>query len=459
MSTVERRRPAGPNRMDQPMLQTTGQTAGDTLVEGLVEGAQRHPYAVTFFPGDNEGIDIGDLEDSSARRAAALSAQGVGPGTLTGLLVTPGAEFLADFFAVLRAGGVVTLLPTSTRAAHYDLEVDRLSQLIRLAGVSCLVTGGPLAERLCAANPELRPVHPDGGHRRSALAPVHTGQRALVLFTAGRTGPPKAVARSHGQLMSGMQAFRGALGMTSDDILVQWLPLSHPLSLFGLLSQVLYGGTTHVFPPAVCHGRPGDILRCIAEHHANVTIGTNSSYELLCTVATALASDVDLGRWRVALNGGEPVQAGTVDRFRRVFAGHGVRRTTMHPMYYVTEAMLAVTGKLPDTAPDVLTIDQRTLFDSGKIRFIRSEQARMRSYVSSGVPVPGIDFRIADAEGADAGNGVLGEIQIRSATVGGGYHRDLRATLKSMDGGWFRTGDTGFLWRGQLFVAGYEDES
>ena len=437
------------------MLSATGQTAGHTLVEGLVEGAQRHPYAVTFFPG-SEGIDIGDLEDSSARRAAALARQGIRPGTPIGLPAAPGPDFLADFFAVLRAGAVVTLLPTSARAVHYDQEVDRLGRLLRQAGVTQLLAGGPLADRLCAADPDLRPLHADNDHPRSALSPVHAGQRALVLFTAGRTGPPKAVARTHGQLMNGMQAFRGALGLTSDDILVQWLPPAHPLGLFGLLSQVLYGGTTYAFPPAAVHDRPSEILRCVAEHHASVTAGTNSGYELLCEAAAAAGSTLDLGRWRVALSAGEPVLAGTVDRFRRAFAPHGVRRATMHPMYYVAEAVLAVTAKLPDTAPDVLTIDQRTLFDSGKIRFIRSEQARMRSYVSSGVPVNGIDFRIANEDGADVGNGVLGEIQIRSAAIAGGYHRDLRATMKSMDGGWFRTGDRGFLWRGQLFVTGPE---
>lgn len=438
------------------MLSATQRPAADTLVEGLVEGALRHPSAVVFFPSNKEGIDILDLEDTSARRAASLLRQGIEPGTLIGFLASPGPEFLANLFGALRIGAVVCVLPTNTRVATYGSEVQRLSQFVRAAGVHHLLATesfGELAQRLCSVNPGVSTVGTDAGHARSALPPVSPGQRALVLFTAGRTGPPKAVARSHRDLMTGLRAFRGAIGLTSADTLVQWLPLSHPLALFGLLSQVLHGGTTYVFAPASYHNEPYEILRCIAEHRATITTGHNSSYERLCDVVASLpAYQLDLSRWRVALNAGEPVLARTLERFCRTFALAGVRKTTMHPMYYVTEAVLAVTVKLPDTAPDILSIDRSTLADSGKVRFNRADETRMRSYVSSGVPVNGIDFRIANEQGVDIGNGVLGEIQIRSSSVASGYHRDLRATMRSMAGGWFRTGDRGFLWRGQLFV-------
>lgn len=437
--------------------------AAHTLVEALVEGALRNPSTVVFFPGSKEGIDIVDLEDASARRAASFLRQGIRPGSLIGFLVSPGPDFLVNFFAALRIGAVVGVLPTSTRAAHYDSEVQRLSALLQAAGVHHLLATEPfgeLAHRLCAMNPEVSTVETSSGQTRVALPPVYASHRALVLFTAGRTGRPKAVGRSHDDLMTGIRAFRGAIGLTSADTIVQWLPLSNPLALFGLLSQLLYGGTTYVFAPASYHDEPYEILRCIAEHHATVTTGHNSSYELFCDVVTSRRTcHLDLGRWRVALNAGEPVLASTLERFCRTFALSGVRKTTMHPMYYVTEAVLAVTVKLPDTAPDVLSIDRRTLTDSGKIRFNRTDATRMRSYVSSGVPVNGIDFRIANEHGADVGNGVLGDIQIRSSAVASGYHRDLRATMRSMDGGWFRTGDRGFLWRGQLFVTSEDGAS
>ncbi len=438
------------------MLSAARRPAVGTLVEGLVEGALRHPSAVTFFPSGKEGIDIVDLEDASARRAASFLRQGIRPGALVGFLVAPGPEFLVNFFGALRIGAVVAMLPTNTRAAQYNSEVPRLRQLIEAASVQHLLATEPfceLAQRLCAASPGVSIVDTGVGAARAALPPVHAGQRALTLFTAGRTGRPKAVARSHGDVMAGIRAFRAAVGMTSEDSLVQWLPLSHPIALFGLLSQILYGGTTYVFGPATQHNEPYEILRCIAEHRATVTTGNNSSYELLCDVATARSpSQLNLGRWRVALNTGEPVLASTLERFCRIFALAGVRKTTMHPMYYVTEAVLAVTVKLPDTVPDILCIDRCTLADSGKIRFNRTDETRMRSYVSSGVPVNGIDFRIANEHGVDVGNGVLGEIQIRNPAVTAGYHRDIRATMRSMNGGWFRTGDRGFLWRGQLFV-------
>lgn len=429
----------------------------DTLVEGLVEAALGYPCTVTFFPSSKEGIDIIDLEDSSARRAASFLRQGVRPGALMGFLASPGTEFLVNFFAALRAGAVVAMLPTSTHAACVDGKAPRLDQLVESSGIHHLLATEPfreLAQRLRAAHPTVSIVDTKASHIRTALPSVHADHRAVVVFTSGRSGPPKAVVRSHRDLMAGLHAFRGALGLTPTDALVHWLPVSHPLGLFGLLSQVLHGGTTHVFAPTSYDDEPYEILRCIAEHDATVTVGHNASYERFCDIAaTRETRQLSLSRWRVALNAGEPVLPNTIDRFYRTFALAGVRKTTMHPMYYVTEAALAVTGKLPDTPADVLTIDQRTLVDFSKIRFRRTDQQWTHTYVSSGIPVDGISIRIANKQGVDVGAGVLGEIQIRSSAVAAGYHRDLRATVRSMDGGWFHTGDHGFLWRGQLFVA------
>jgi acyl-CoA synthetase (AMP-forming)/AMP-acid ligase II len=429
-----------------------------TLVEGLVEGTLRRPSAVTFFPDGKEGIDVADLEELSALRGAALLAQGIQPGAVIGFLAWPGRDFLVNFFAALRIGATVAVLPASNRPAHYDQEVRRLSELIQSGKLRYLLATAPfdeLAQRLRAANPVLAVVDSGLASARTALPPVYSNQRAVVVYTAGRSGQPKAVGRSHGDLINGIQVLRGASGLTSEDVLVQWLPLSNPFGLLSLLGQIVYGGVAHVFTPASLHNRPREILRCLADRHATVTVGNNASYEFLCDMMTQHHGDQpDLHRWRVAINAGEPVAARTVERFSRTFAPFGVRRTTMHPMYYVTEAVLAVTCKLPDTVPDVVSVDQGLLHESGKVRLTGVSKERMRSYVSCGVPVSGVDVRIVDEFGIDVGNGVVGEIQISGPAVASGYYRDVKATLRSMRGNWLRTGDRGFLWRGQLFTTG-----
>ncbi|KKD01909.1 hypothetical protein TN53_43475, partial [Streptomyces sp. WM6386] len=80
----------------------------------------------------------------------------------------------------------------------------------------------------------------------------------------------------------------------------------------------------------------------------------NFFYDHLVAVADHFDSvPLDLSAWRVACNGAEPVQAGTVEEFTRVFARHGFAAGAVCPVYGMAEATLAVTfsevGKGPRT--------------------------------------------------------------------------------------------------------------
>lgn len=115
------------------------------------------------------------------------------------------------------------------------------------------------------------------------------------------------------------------------------------MGLFGLLSQIVDGATSHVFEPMAFLRRPARFLHYLAACGGSTTTGPNFSYEMLADTAEGgRAADLDLHSWRTAFNGGEPVRAGTVRRFQEVFAAAGVEPTTMYPVYGMAEATLAV---------------------------------------------------------------------------------------------------------------------
>ncbi|WP_246258542.1 AMP-binding protein [Amycolatopsis anabasis] len=429
--------------------------AYSTLVEGLVESAQRRPYEVTFFPATNEAIDLGVLDESSALCAAGFLDKRLQAGTVIGFLASSNVSFLVRLFGALRAGAAVAVLPARP-GRHTRAEVMRLVDIIRTTRIRHLVVSpgfDELARELCSECRELSVIWITPASARTPLPPIYPEQIAFVQFTSGRAGAHKGVALNHGQVMSSIHALRSAAGLTVKEVMAHWLPVYQHIGLFSLLGQIVAGASSHIFAPELFHSSPDRLLQYLARRRVAVTIGPDSSYEFLTdAMASGRAGSLDLSRWRVALNGGEPVRPETVERFMDTFADSGVSKAAMTPTYQLAEATLAVTCKRPGTAPLTLRIDGKEWHENGAVHVASPAKPQTVSYVSAGHPVAGINIRIVDAAGYVVGEGAVGQVQLNGGPLSSGYYRDLPTTMNAWGGGWFRTDDRGFLWNGQLFV-------
>ena len=95
------------------------------------------------------------------------------------------------------------------------------------------------------------------------------------------------------------------------------------------------------------------------------------------------------------------------------------------------------------------------LTESGPV--ISANAPKQHKLGSSGIPVPGIDVRICDAEGHDMPSGETGEIVVRGENIMAGYWLNEEATNKTIRDGWLFTGDLGYLDQdGFLHVLGRE---
>ena len=236
---------------------------------------------------------------------------------------------------------------------------------------------------------------------RRAVGPEDT---AVLIFTSGTTGRPKAAMITHRALLTGAAVENEHWPMDRPRLL-HMMPVNHiaGVGMTGVFG--LYIGGTLVFQDRF---DAGDLLRLLEEERINHVLGSPVQFHMMANHPDF--GSRDLSRLEFITWGGAPMAA---DLVARLHALPGELRTS----YGMTELGLYVTYTEPGIDLDTLA---RTI----------------------GKPHPGFDIRVADASGAIAAPGEQGEIQARGDWLLAGYFRDREATADAYTAdGWFRTGD------------------
>jgi amino acid adenylation domain-containing protein len=447
-----------------------------TLTQALRLRASVTPErrAYTFLADGEEEtghLDYRELDERARAIAAALRRTcAVGDRAL--LLYPPGLDFVAAFFGCLYAGVIAVpaypprsprMLPRLAAILEDSSPAVALSTsgaAARVAGwlakegsraLSWLATDEIPAERAAEwRDPEL----PD-----SAIA--------FLQYTSGSTSTPKGVMVSHGNLAHNQRVIAAACDHTADSVFVSWLPLYHDLGLIGNLLQATWVGAPCVLmSPVAFLQNPSRWLRAISQYGGKNSGGTTSggpnfAYELcLRKVAAAERERLDLSSWRVAFNGAEPVRATTMARFSEGFAAAGLRREALYPCYGLAEATLMVSGGHRDEVYVARGYDAAALAEHRAEPAADPEGAR--ELVGSGRVLLDLRVAIVEPEATVAlFEGRVGEIWVTGDSVARGYwnrpeesERTFGARLAGEPGTWLRTGDLGFLDRGELFITG-----
>lgn len=177
--------------------------------------------------------DAGEIRARAQVIASALVAIGVEPGSPVGLLLPSSADHVAALFAVWHAGGVV--VPLNPRLT--DTELRRTLTTVDPAAVVAMPdladrTAGRPTVLLATGAVEIVPG--DGGRTR------HEPDVALVSFTSGTTGDPKAVPLLHDRVLEGLDQVLGTLrsGAAASTPMPNLVPI--PLSVWAGIYQVLF---------------------------------------------------------------------------------------------------------------------------------------------------------------------------------------------------------------------------
>jgi acyl-CoA synthetase (AMP-forming)/AMP-acid ligase II len=215
-----------------------------------------------------------------------------------------------------------------------------------------------------------------------------------------------------------------------------------------------------IWSPAAFVKDPAGWLRDFLDRGCTVSPSPNFGYEtLVAAVGADEVATLDMSRWRVALNGAEPVRPTTVERFCAHFAPAGFAPTAMFPVYGMAEATLAVTFPPLGRATQTTWVDRERLAADGLAVTAAPGDLGARGLVALGRPVRGMRLRVVDDRGVALPDNLVGEVEIRGESVTAGYlSRDPGTTGLVNSDGWLRTGDLGFLRDGELHVSGRRKE-
>ncbi len=439
-----------------------------TVLDALTQAADNPSNPSYNFLADGERLvrrlSCADLGSRARDVAAAL-----GPDRRGERVILPhraGLDFVIAYFGCLYAGAIAVPVPPPNNR-HTGSE--RLRLVAADSGASVL---------LCAAKdtPEMAAIaqpldvsviaSDDLPHGLGAEWPgpaVDADQIIHLQYSSGSTGTPKGVIMRHSEVIDQLSYYQRLSKADSRTGIVSWLPSFHDLGLVtGVLLPAFLQSSVWLMDPLSFVRSPLRWLSAISEYRAGLTAAPNFAYDLCVRRATPeRCQGLDLRWLHFALNGAEPVRAGTLDQFVATFGPYGFCRRALSPGYGLAEATLIVTGTPRDSEPTIVRADDSAL-RSGVYREA-ADGARSRDLVASGHTDEAVQVAIADPGTlSPRPDGQVGEILVSGSVVASGYWADDEATARTFrarppgrgDSDWLRTGDLGFLMNGELFVTG-----
>lgn len=428
-------------------------------------------------------LTFGELYAAAQRCAAELARRGVPPGGRVSLMLPTSRAFFVSYAGILLAGAIPVPIYPPFRADRIEEYADRQAAILNNAGVSMLLTfrraeivakllkprvrsldsvvdAGKLldaADKAPPPAPGALPTHLSGARMRKS------GDIALLQYTSGSTGDPKGVTLTHANLLANIRSIGEALQLSSEDVGVSWLPLYHDMGLIGAWLSLLHFGTPLVvMSPLAFLTRPERWLWAFHKHRGTIAAAPNFAYELCVRkIADKDIEGLDLSSWRAALNGAEPVNPETLERFEQRFVQYGFRREAQLPVYGLAEASLAVTFPPLDRGPRVDLVNREIFTAQGRAEPALDDPAAI-AFVSSGLPVPRHEVRIVDDSGKEIADRTEGFLWFRGPSATSGYFNNRAATQKLFPAGepapgefaWVNSGDRAYRAEGEIFVTG-----
>ncbi|HSN06756.1 MAG TPA: AMP-binding protein [Candidatus Angelobacter sp.] len=355
----------------------------------------------------------GALDASVDAMAAGLRRHGLGRGDRIALMLGNRVEFVAMYFAALRAGMIAVPLNTAYTA-------HEVADLLARSGARLLVVdeaAEPVASVATADVPTDLVVVGDrdylaierAGHRadapRLAEEEFDPESTAVLLFTSGTSGPSRGAMLSHRALLANIGQLRSIdpEPMQPDDIVLVVLPLFHVYALNAVLGLAVATGARSVLVPRFSPASTLEVVGALEVTHVPAAPQV--------FVAWSHIPDLDrrLAGVRTLVSGAAPLAPAVFRAFEEragmpVWEGYGL-----------TEASPVVSSTMVGRRPKPGCV---------------------------GSPLPGVEIRLVDEEGADVDEDDPGEIWVRGANLFSGYWPD--GSGGPDDDGWYATGDVGY---------------
>ena len=384
---------------DSPARQPVSLREISSLPVAFWLAAERATQPALIAGGQN--VSFGTLRTAAWNvQQYLLSRDDFRPGTLVALRLENSPEYLAAFYGVLMADGVVVPLPS-------EIESVRWRQICHSCRPAVVISRPEDVNESIASDcaKTLDVVHPQSPDGAFPAALRGSQDLAVVLYTSGSTGTPKGVMLSHRNLLANAQSILDYLPIRGDDRALVVLPLYHAFGNSILQTHTLIGATL-VLGDSLTF--PISILQALQEHQATSFSAVPEVFAMLLRFARL--AETRLPHLRYMSVAGGALQPGLALEIAR-----GIAPAQFYVMYGQTEA----TARLSYLPPAELA----------------------QRWGSIGRGIPGVEMRVTDDRGAPVGAWRMGRLRVRGENVMLGYWRDPDATAELLQGGWLDTGD------------------
>lgn len=408
-----------------PAMRAQGLWRDETLLHHLARTVALTPDKTAIVAcrsdlGTETRLTYAEINDLSNRLAAGLRARGIGRGDVVSFQLPNWWEFSILHLACLKLGAIsnplmvifrerelrfmlglaeskLLVVPESFRGFDYAAMAGNLrAYLPKLAHF--FVVGREGADGFTSL---LEQPAPD-----AAFTPAHgPGPDDVIqlLYTSGTTGEPKGVMHSSNTMLSNLEHFAERLGLGVDDVIHMPSPLAHQLGfMYGIVLPIMLGGTAilqDIFSAP-------EMARQIRDEAASFTMGaTPFLNDLTEHVAATSQATPSL---RVFVSAGAPIPRALVAKARQTLGA----------------AIISAWG----------------MSENGAVTTTRLDDGEEKATTTDGCPLPGIELRILDADGAPAPTGSEGQLQVRGCSNFIGYLKRPELNPSDPDG-WFDTGD------------------
>jgi long-chain acyl-CoA synthetase len=356
----------------------------------------------------------GELREQVDSMRGGLAGLGIGIGDRVAILCNNSRYFVVAYLAVLGLGAAAVPLNPSSPAPEIAREISAVGAKaaivdpVAASAWAVIAPACPSVEHVVATDGSV--IEGAAGfdellsHTSVPIVEVEPDALAVLIFTSGTAGSPRAAMLTHGNLRSNIDQSRTAVvGVQSDDVVYGVLPLNHIFGLNVVLGLSLARGATVVL---VNRFDPATALDTIRERGVTVVPGAPPMW--IAWSQFEEAPPDSFASVRLALTGAAKMPE---DAMRRLEQRFGLR---LSEGYGLTEASPTVTSSAG------LQIKPGSI---GKV-------------------LDGMEVRLVDEEGDDVLSGDPGEIWVRGPNVFAGYFEDAEATDRALTAdGWLRTGD------------------
>ena len=279
------------------------------------------------------------------------------------------------------------------------------------------------------------------GNKEFLNAQINPKEMSIMLFTSGTTSKSKVVALSHENICTNLMDIGSVLDVTQEDVFLSVLPIHHVFECTVGFLFSLYKGAETVFCDGLRH-----IVENLNEYHVTVMACVPGIYErIFMMIRKKLEKQ---GKLEEILENEEKYKNFSMQKKKEVFkeihdmlggkiklliSGAAALDKTIEERYRLLGLNLVQGYGLTETSP-VVAVGTNKNYKLGSI----------------GKTVPSVEAKLVDVN--DDG---IGELVVRGSSLMLGYYENEKVNVKSLQDGWFYTGDLAKIdEEGYIFICG-----